>query len=244
MLIVANWKAYVDDSKLAKRLFEASKALSRVGHTLVLAPGAPFLGALSLGNRTKVQFASQDVSLKEGGAATGESTALMIKNVGATYAIVGHSERRALGETNVVVADKIRQAIDAGLLPIVCIGEHERDPEGKYLGGLREQVASALKPLTPKERALVVLAYEPLWAIGATQAIHPDDLHEIILYIRKVLAELTSVKGAAKSIVLYGGSVDPSNIAALGKAGGVQGFLIGRASVEPKSFTALLRELL
>ncbi len=246
MLIVANWKAYVEEPKLAKRLVESAKRLARGGpHTVVLAPSAPYLGALALGNRTRVMFAAQDVSQSEGGAATGESTAQAAQGAGATYAIVGHSERRALGESNAVVAEKLRRVIDADLIPVLCVGEKERDGEGKYLAGIREQVASALSGLTPKERARVVVAYEPVWAIGksAVQAIHPNDLHEIVLYIRKVLAELTSVKQAARTIVLYGGSVEPVNIAALGQEGGVQGFLVGHASVDPKSFTALVQEL-
>src|SRR5438105_2252046 len=133
MLIVANWKAYVEDVAKAKKLFTVSKKLLRASDCrIVLAPPAPFLGALAFGNKTKVAFAAQDISLTLGGAATGEATAPMFAAAGATYAIIGHSERRALGESNAVVAEKLARSLAHDLTPILCVGEHERDSEGRY----------------------------------------------------------------------------------------------------------------
>jgi triosephosphate isomerase (TIM) len=246
MLIVANWKAYVEDTARAKKLFATSKRLARgSGTTIVLAPPAPLLGALAPGNRTKVLFAAQDISETLGGAVTGEATAPMYAAVGATYAIIGHSERRAAGDTPSIVGDKLLRALAHGLVPILCIGERERDGEGRYLMTVREEITSAMAGLTPKERMKVIIAYEPLWAIGKTagEAIDQRDLAEMVLYIRKVLAELLPGKSSARSLVLYGGSVEPENIRALAGGTSVDGFLIGHASVDAHVFAALVGEL-
>src|SRR6185369_10947014 len=185
------------------------------------------LGALALTNKSKVMFAAQDVSATLGGATTGESTAPMYAAAGATYAIIGHSERRAAGDNDTIVTEKLMRALAHDLTPILCIGEHERDGEGRYLTSIREQITVALVPLSPKERMRVIVAYEPLWAIGktASEAIGARDLGEMILYIRKVLAELLPGKSSAKSLVLYGGSVEPANIRSLAGGSGVDGFL-------------------
>ncbi|MDB5244444.1 MAG: triosephosphate isomerase [Parcubacteria group bacterium] len=246
MLIVANWKAYVDDFTKAKRLVSTAKRLSRTSkNSMVLAPSGPFIGALAPGNKSTIAFAAQDVSLSTGGAQTGEVTAGMYAVLGATYAIIGHSERRALGDTDSIVAEKLARALAHGLTPILCVGEHERDGEGRYLSIPREQITSALRMLTVKERSKVIIAYEPLWAIGksAIDAIRPNDLAEIVLYIRKVLAELLPGKSSSRSIILYGGSVEPGNIRELARNGGVNGFLIGHATVDSETFTELVKQL-
>lgn len=246
MLIVANWKAYVEDIAKARKLFAISKKLAKeTGSDIVLAPPSPFLGALALRNRSRVAFAAQDVSRITGGAKTGEATVQAYTAVGATYAIIGHSERRAAGDTDIIVAEKLSHALAHGLIPILCIGEHERDGEGRYLSFIREELTSAIKPLTPKERAKIIIAYEPVWAIGKTASlsIQPNDLTEMVLYIRKVLAELLLGKSSARTLVLYGGSVEPENIRNLAMNSGIDGFLIGHASVDPHAFTLLMKQL-
>jgi triosephosphate isomerase len=246
MLIVANWKAYVDDSEKANKLFVVSKKLSKISkNKIVLAPPAPFLGAFASKNKSRVMFSAQDISLNTGGALTGEITAQAYAAVGATYAIIGHSERRAAGDDYSIVAKKLAHALTHGLVPILCIGEHERDGEGKYLSYVREELTSALESLTQKERVEVIIAYEPVWAIGANAvgAIQPNDLTEMVLYIRKVLGELLPGKSSAHSLVLYGGSVEPGDIRALAANSGVDGFLVGRASVDPQTFSALVKQL-
>lgn len=246
MLIVANWKAYIEDLKKGKELVTAAKRLVRAQKCdIVLAPPAPFLGALAAGNTSKIVFATQDVSATLGGAATGENTAAMCASAGAQYAIIGHSERRAAGDSNEIVAAKLSHAIARNLSPILCIGEAQRDSEGRYLAGVREQIVSALTPLTQKERGHVSIAYEPLWAIGksADNAIRPHDLAEMVLYIRKVLSELLSGKDARAARVIYGGAVEPSNIRDLARESGVDGFLVGHASADEHSFTELIRQV-
>ena len=246
MLIVANWKAYVEDIKKAKKLLAVSKRLARaVDATIVLAPPSPFLSALTAHNKSKVSFAAQDISHTTGGAKTGEATAQAYAAAGATYAIIGHSERRALGDTEKIIAEKIEHALAHGLTPILCVGEHERDSDGRYLSFVREEITSALGLLMPKERAKVIVAYEPLWAIGktATEAIESADLAEMVLYIRKVLAELLPGKSSRQSLVLYGGSVEAANIRDLAAISNVDGFLVGHASVDPAAFSLLVKQL-
>lgn len=245
MLIIANWKAYVEDLAHAKKLSTLAKRLARTTkHVLVLAPPAPLLGSV-VSKKSAVSFAAQDVSVTTGGAQTGEATAQAYAAAGATYAIVGHSERRAQGDTDAIVAEKLAHAHAHGLTPILCVGERERDGEGRYLAFVREELTRAIEPLAPKERAQVIVAYEPLWAIGrsASFAISADDLAEMSLYIRKVLSELLPGKSAAHAVVLYGGSVEPGNIRDLARSAGVSGFLIGHASVDLHHFAQLVREL-
>lgn len=246
MLIVANWKAYVEELGKAKKLFALAKRIASATHIkIVLAPPAPLLGALAVRNRSKIAFAAQDVSLTTGGAKTGEVTAPTYAAAGATYAIIGHSERRAAGDTDSIVAEKLAHALAHGLTPILCVGEKERDGEGRYLAVVREELTLAIERLTPKERAQVIIAYEPLWAIGKTAdaAIGSNDLAEMVLYIRKVLAELLPGKTSARSLVLYGGSVEPDNVRALAGSTGIDGLLVGHASVDPRTLSLLVGQL-
>jgi len=257
MLIVANWKAYVEELAKAKKLFALGKRLAQTtGTTIVLAPPAPFLGALAqhqirfgaglaVRNKSAIAFAAQDVSATAGGAVTGEITAQAYAAAGATYAIIGHSERRAAGDTDAIVAEKLARALAHGFTPILCVGERQRDGEGRYLALVREELTHAIESLALKERAKVIIAYEPLWAIGETaeHAIGPNDLAEMVLYIRKVLAELLPGKSSLHSLVLYGGSVEPDNIRDLAASSDVDGFLIGHASVDPHTFTLLVQQL-
>ena len=246
MLVIANWKAYVEDIGKAKKLAAASKALARATRSaIVLAPPAPLVGVLAPGNRSSVAFAAQDISATTGGAETGEATAQAYASLGVAYTLVGHSERRAKGDTNALVAEKLAHALAHGLTPVLCIGERARDGEGQYLSFIREELASALKPLATKDRTRVIIAYEPLWAIGKTaaDAIPSDNLAEMVLYIRKVLAELLPGKSSSHSLVLYGGSVEPENARNLAADSGIDGFLVGHASVDPRTFALLVKRL-
>lgn len=247
MLIVANWKAYVDSKEEAVKLFALSKRLSilikRV--KIVLAPPAPFIGILGANNRSKVAFAGQDISSTTVGASTGEISGKTLKTAGASYTIIGHSERRAMGETNELVLEKVRRALSNGLTPIVCVGEKERDEDAQYLSYLKEQIATVFAPLTPQERLKIVVAYEPVWAIGkhADDAMTSNDLAEMVLYIRKVLGDYLAGKSVEKVKILYGGSVEPDNIRPLAGGSGVDGFLVGHASADKEMFSALVKAL-
>lgn len=246
MLIIANWKAYVEDANKAKKLLSASKRLSRLTRTeIVLAPSAPLLGILSSRNKSKVAFAAQDISVTTGGARTGELTAQAFAGAGAEYAIIGHSERRSAGDTDTIVLEKLSHALAHGLTPILCVGEHERDNEGRYLTFVREQITSALFNTPAKDRSKVIIAYEPVWAIGksAEDAIEQNDLAEMISYIRKVLTELLPGKSSARALVLYGGSIETTNVRDLAASTGIDGLLIGHSSVDLATFVEIVKQL-
>lgn len=247
MLIVANWKAYVDSREEAVKLFALSKRLSSLIKRvkIVLAPPAPFLGLLATKNRSKVSFAGQDISSTTAGASTGEVSGKTLKTAGASYVIIGHSERRAMGETNEIVLEKVRRALSNGLTPIVCVGEKERDDNAEYLSYLKEQVTTVFRPLSPQERLKIVVAYEPIWAIGkhAEDAMTSHDLAEMVLYIRKILSEYLMGKSVEKVKIVYGGSVEPLNIRELAGGSRVDGFLVGHASADKEMFSALVKAL-
>ena len=246
MILVANWKAKVETVAQAKKLVTASKKIiASRKHEVIIAPSAPHLGLLSMGNRTRIKFCAQDISKTLGGAETGEITAGVVAGVGATYVIVGHSERRALGETDEILLQKVKHAIAHGLTPIMCVGESGRDAEAHYLTKLRTQISAIFAPLSAKDRTKIVLAYEPIWAIGksASEGITPEDLTEMISYVRKILGEFLPGKAPEKVVLLYGGAVEPSNAKALSVGTGVNGLLVGHVSTDPVTFLALAKSL-
>lgn len=245
MIIAANWKAYIESIDKVKELGSLYKKLSsHTEHEIILAPPSPFLALLANKNTSKLSFSSQDVSATLGGAKTGEVTAAAVCAAGAKYAIVGHSERRVIGEDNALISEKLQHALAQGLTPILCVGERERDDNGNYLAFLREEITSALSTLSSKDCAKVIIAYEPIWAIGKTaeESITADDLTEMVLYIRKTLADFISERNSAKAKILYGGSVEAGNVNSL-EGCGINGFLIGHASVDVESFSNLVKAI-
>jgi len=246
MLIVGNWKAYVESKTKAKALCVSAKRLALKGeHEIVIAPAAPHIGLLAPAKPTKggLMLGAQDVSITVGGAETGEVAAGLLKELGVSYVIVGHSERRARGESDEIVTEKARHALAHGMTPILCIGEAYRDTEAQYLKQVRRQLSAVMASLSAKERLSIVIAYEPIWAIGKSEleAITPNDLSEMILYIRKVLTDFMPGRANQKVRILYGGSVDSSNARSLAAGTGIDGFLVGRASTDVAGFSSLVK---
>ncbi len=244
-LIVANWKMNPQTVREAKKLSAAIRAASSGLSSVktVICPPAVFLGELKKDVRgDRVVLGAQDVFYEGEGAHTGEISPCMLVGTGARYVILGHSERRARGEGDEVIARKVRAAIGAGLNVILCVGEQIRDEEGAYLAVVKRQLDAVFNAMSPEERAKVTIAYEPVWAVGegATRADTPEDIFEMTIYIRKVLAETGEREAALRVQVLYGGSVDAHNAAAFLAAGGVSGLLVGRASVDAKQFKKIL----
>lgn len=243
MLIVGNWKAYVETKVKAKALYAGARRLHSKGdHEIVVAPPYPYLGMLAPAKGDS-NLAAQDVSITVGGAKTGEVTAGLLKDLGVSYVIVGHSERRVQGETDAIVVEKARHVLAHGMMPIICVGETERDAEALYLKRVREQVSVVFSALSAKERLSVVIAYEPVWAIGKSdaEAIRPTDLSEMASYIRKVLADFMPGRANLKVRILYGGSVDADDARSLAAGTGIDGFLVGRASTDVAGFSALVK---
>ena len=242
-LIVANWKMHPGTLSEAKKLLTATKRTVTPlrGIKVIIAPPAVFLSDLKRAYRGgRIAFAAQTVHEKEAGTYTGELSACQIHDAGATYTLVGHAERRAMGETNEQIAEKVGVACNAGLQPILCIGEGKRDTHGDYLAVLRQQLQTALAAVPKHKRTKLVVAYEPVWAIGAETAMKPDVMHRTALFIRKILVEHFG-RAAFETPVLYGGSVDAENAADMLHGAEVDGLLVGRASIEQKRFAGLLK---
>lgn len=246
-VVVANWKMNPDNLRDAQLLFDGIKRtasyLKKV--TTVICPPALFLGALTQGyGGSKILLGSQDVSRFSGvGSQTGEMSADMLADSGVKTAIIGHSERRAMGEGMSVINKKIKNALAAGLEVIYCIGESTRDEEGEYLSFLKSQILDVFRAVPTPFYDQLTIAYEPLWAIGggADKAVTPHDLHQTTLFIRKVLRNNFSVSLAKETTILYGGSVKKDNAKELFVGTDVDGFLVGGASLEVSHFCDILR---
>ena len=239
MIIVGNFKSHLTSKEDAEVIAKAV-AKHKTKHTLVLAPSFVHLGYLA-GKKIGATLSAQDISVFEEGSHTGEVSAGAISNSGAKYTIVGHSERRAGGETNSIVATKVCQALDAKLKVILCLGEEERDAHATYLAFITEQLVSALKVIKESDFKNIIIAYEPIWAIGknSKEVITKDHLEETVLFIKKVLHEQFGEKAMKAVKILYGGSVNGQNVQSL-VAPGVDGFLVGRASSSKESFLELI----
>jgi len=223
----------------AKKLFagidkQTSKA-SRV--TTIIAP--PYLYIARLKGK-HVSLASQDMFYEEKGSFTGKISAAMLLDAGIKYVIIGHSESRKLGDTNQSVNKKVHAALKTELTPIVCIGEEIRNDDGHHLEFLRAQVTESLWGVSKKQMEKVIIAYEPVWAIGGAIAMSPHDVHEMYLFIQKVLRETWKGVSASTVPVLYGGAVDPTNAAAIVNEGQVDGLLVGRQSLVVESFASII----
>ena len=191
---------------------------------------------------SNIRLGSQDVSAKENGAYTGEVSAKMLLDLGVTYAIVGHSERRQYhGETDALINEKAKMALKSGLLPIVCIGETLQEREnGKTYDVITTQVNGSLKGLTSEEIIKTTIAYEPVWAIGTGKTASKEQAQEVHALIRKLLAGTYGSEIAEKVIIQYGGSVKPENSAELMAQQDIDGALVGGASLDPEVFTKLI----
>lgn len=229
---------YIDSPDAAKKFAQALKRASAKlpGTEAWLAVPAPLLAPLK-GTAT---IGAQDISQFAEGAHTGEVSAALARHAGASFSLVGHSERRAMGESDESVREKLVRAAEAALAPVLCIGERERSPEGAHWSELEAQLFSALR--STQRSSKLIIAYEPVWAIGkhSDDAMKPAELEETVIFIRKTLADILGRAEALKVPVLYGGSVDKENAPSLIAEGGVNGFLVGRASTKLDSFVAIL----
>jgi triosephosphate isomerase len=245
-IIVANWKMNPQTPREAKALALKTKALTTKLEqvSVIICPPALYLPLFTTARASRqLWWGSQDVSLEAGeGAFTGEISAAMLAYSGAQFTIIGHSERRARGETDEVVNKKVKLALSARLKPIICVGESKRDEQGHYLEPLREQIKKALTGLDKLSLKKIIFAYEPVWAVGkkAMNADTPAEFQHHAIFIRKTLSDLFDKKLAMQVPVLYGGSVNSDNAEGFLKEGGADGLLVGRASLKPEEFKKIL----
>ena len=244
--IAGNWKMFKtvpEAVDMVQKLHEASEGLE--GAQLVVIP--PFT-ALNEVSRTlhgsPVQIGAQNMYWEDQGAFTGEVAAPMLKDVGCTYVVIGHSERRQyFGETNETVNKKINAALAHGLVPIMCIGESLEEREnGNTITKIQSQITEGLGGLDAEQIRQIIIAYEPIWAIGTGLTATPDQAQEVHAFIRSSLAEKHGNDVASCAIILYGGSVKPDNTYSLLKEKDINGALVGGASLKAESFAEIARE--
>ncbi len=245
-IIVANWKMNPETPREAKALALKTKTLaSKLKQaSVIVCPPSLYLSLFTTTrSNQRLWWGSQDFSLEsDQGAFTGELSAAMLAYSGAQFSIIGHSERRARGETDEQVNKKVKLALAARLKPIICVGEAKRDEQGHYLEPLREQIRQALKGLDKSALKKIIIAYEPVWAVGRAGkgADTPEEFLHHALFIRKTISDLFDKKLAMQVPVLYGGSVDSGNAEGFLKAGSADGLLVGRASLKPEEFKKIL----
>lgn len=244
-IIIANWKMNPVTMREAKKLFESSRKAAEAAKnvSLIVAPPALFLRELSGSYKGKrVAFAVQNAHFESSGSFTGETSMTAARDAKASYVLIGHAERRAMGETNENVAKKVAAALAEKLTPVLCVGESARDAGGSHFNIVREQLRAALKSVPPARIGKLLIAYEPVWAIGAKKPMGADDMHEMAIFIRKMVVEQIGQQGMAVKI-LYGGSIDETNAADMLQKGDVVGLLVGRASTDARKLSALIESL-
>jgi triosephosphate isomerase len=249
--MAGNWKMNLTHSEAVALVQKLAWILTDKKHDhsrteVVVAP--PFTDLRSVqtlvdGDHLSIRYAAQDVSEHDSGAFTGEISALMLAKLGCSYVIVGHSERREYhAETDDVVNRKARQAVGAGMTPIVCVGEGlDVRKAGEQVPYTVGQLDGSLAGFSPQEIASLVVAYEPVWAIGTGEVATPQDAQEVCAAIRARLRETAGDEAADGCRILYGGSVKPANIAGIMAEQDVDGALVGGASLQADEFGGICR---
>lgn len=244
-LIAGNWKMFKTGAESIATASKLAELASDVVDTdIMIAPtflSLPLVFQAVAGS--KVRVGAQNLFYESEGAYTGEVSAPMVKAAGADYAIIGHSERRQyFGETDVTVGKKIAAALKSDLIPILCIGETEAQrEEEKTFSVLDKQVNDGLKDFDPDDLGTLVIAYEPVWAIGTGKTATPDQVAQIHAYIRELVDKKFGNALAMSMRILYGGSVKPENVSKIMKINDVDGALVGGASLDADTFIKIIR---
>lgn len=241
-VIVGNWKMYktgkdaVTFVKQLMPLVEDTK--TKVG---LAVPFTAISLAAKAAEGSDVLIGAQNMNDASEGAFTGEIAASMLKDAGATFVIIGHSERRKIfGESNEQINAKVIRALDEGMTPVFCVGETEEERESGHEEILESQIIDGLKGVSKDDLSKVIVAYEPVWAIGTGKTATPKIAQDAHLHIRNVLADSFGKTKAAKVVILYGGSVKPENAADLMKQKDIDGALVGGASLNPTTFADIV----
>ncbi|MFM8735441.1 MAG: triose-phosphate isomerase [Pirellulales bacterium] len=246
-IVAGNWKMNLDRAKARELAAAVAARVAEAGATeLVLCPPAVYVdlvGGTLAGSRAAVALGAQNMHDKPSGAFTGEVAPSMLVDLGCRYVILGHSERRTLfGETDAIVNAKTKAALAAGLTPIVCVGETLEEREaGRTADVVTTQVRGSLAGLSPADVDKVVIAYEPVWAIGTGKVATPQQAQEVHALIRSLLGSIASPAVAATVRIQYGGSVKPDNAADLAAQPDIDGALVGGASLKADDFLGIAK---
>jgi len=244
-LVIGNWKMNPATLEKAETLFaDIKKTINKKNNVAEVVVAAPHLFVAAVGRlskKTRIALGAQDASYEEVGAHTGEVSVGMLKSLEVKYVIVGHSERRAAGETDEVIVKKVSHVLKNGLIAVLCIGERVRDMHGDYFGFVETQLKSVIKNLPKAHLSRLVIAYEPVWAIGTGKNATSEDVQEMKLFIQKVISDTLDRSVVSKVKILYGGSVNKENAQEILEVGHADGFLIGGASLKAPEFTTIVQ---
>ena len=245
IIVAGNWKMNKTASE-AKAFFEEFKPLVADVKNAEIIIGAPFTALETATRETKgsnIKIAAENMNAKESGAYTGEVSPLMLKDLGVEYVILGHSERREYyHENDEIINEKVKSALAHDLKPILCIGEKlEQREAGTTNDVVKTQIVSGLKDVTAEQMANVVLAYEPVWAIGTGKTATPAQAQEVHAFIRGLLTDLYGKEVAENVTVQYGGSMNDGNAADLIAQTDIDGGLVGGASLIPEKFAVIIK---
>lgn len=246
-IVIGNFKMNPVSLKETENIVSGiNKSISNIKKTdIVLCPPVLFLSNLKnkkLKISKKISLGAQNIFFGDTGAFTGEVSAKMLANLGINYSILGHSERREMGESNDLINKKVKSALSSRITPILCVGEKDRDVDHEYLNFIKAQVEECLLGISKNSLAKIVIAYEPVWAIGsnATREATPEEFREIRIFIKKILSDKFGAKAVEALRIIYGGSVHPENTLSFLKEGHSDGFLVGRDSLNPKKFLNII----
>jgi triosephosphate isomerase (TIM) len=242
-VLMGNWKMYKTSAEARTFAEVLGRQSSDLSADIDYGIFAPFtsLFVLKTMMATQVRLGAQNIYFETEGAYTGEISAPMVAEFGCKYVLVGHSERRSVfHEPSEWMAKKVRQTVDFGMVPVLCVGENLADREaGQTLAIVNQQVIEGLSLLTAEEVTSVIIAYEPVWAIGSGKTATATDAQEVASAIRQTVATQFSATSADAVRILYGGSVKPENIATFLGQADIDGALVGGASLQPDSFVQM-----
>ncbi|MBU1557542.1 triose-phosphate isomerase [Patescibacteria group bacterium] len=244
-IIIANWKMNPVSTKEAKKLFLGIKITASKLKNVQTVVCPPFVYLNELVSEYKghrIAIGAQDSFSENAGSFTGMVSPKMLKNSGVEYVIIGHSERRALGEDNKMINEKTKASIKSGLKVILCVGERSRDEQGKQFSFIKKELVESLDGIAKGSLKNIFVAYEPIWAISnnsKNKAMSSNDIHEMTIFIKKVLTDKFGV-GMKIAGVLYGGSAGPLNTKDILENGNADGLLVGRSSLDAKKFNRIL----
>jgi len=245
--VAGNWKMNTNSQtgiELVERIAAGSVDAASQSVTVAVCPPFVYLQSVTKAlSSSNIAVGAQDIYFESEGAFTGEISASMLKDVGCSYCLCGHSERRhVIGESDELINKKVAAAVSGGLLPILCVGELLEEREASQTDDIvTRHVKEGLAGLSAEKLKAVTIAYEPVWAIGTGLTATPDQAQEVHIFIRKLLGQMYDEKLAEEIRILYGGSVKPNNAADLMNQKDIDGLLVGGASLKADDFLAIIQ---
>ena len=242
-IIAGNWKMHKTINEAKSFVEEIKGSIKETDvEAVICAPYTILKDLKEVTKGTNIKVGAQNMHFEENGAFTGEISPLMLKELDVDYVIIGHSERRQyFNETDETVNKKVKKALEHSIIPIMCVGESLEEREaGDTKSIVKSQVEKGLQGINHEDIKKIVVAYEPIWAIGTGKTASSEDANEVIAYIREVIKNVSSEDISEEIRIQYGGSVKPSNVEEIMNQSDIDGALVGGASLEPKDFIELV----